>query len=107
MKRDRGQLLENYVYLELKRHGYDITIGRLSDGTQIDFIATRHGHTIYVQVCYTLQSEKTLHREYHSLQEISDNRPKYIISLDDINHGTHNGIHHISALDLSATLSSL
>lgn len=52
--KDIGKLLENYVFLELKRHGYSVKIGRLKNGEEIDFIAEKNGIVKYFQVCYLL-----------------------------------------------------
>ena len=103
-KKDIGKLLENYVFLELKRHHYSVTIGRFSHGKEIDFIAEKNGLIKYFQVCYLLWSEETMDREYTSLLQIADNRPKYIVSFDDINHGIHDGIQHIHIMDLHTAL---
>ncbi len=103
-KKDIGKLLENYVFLELKRHNYSITIGRFSNGKEIDFIAERNGLIKYFQVCYLLWGEETMDREYSPLKQIADNRPKYVLSFDDINHGIHDGIQHIHIMDLTKIL---
>ena len=75
-------ILENLVYLELKRRGYQVYIGKL--GTQeIDFIAQKQNEKIYIQVAYKLESEQTVQREFSPLQAIADNYPKYMIMMDD------------------------
>ncbi|MDQ7010116.1 MAG: ATP-binding protein [Candidatus Gracilibacteria bacterium] len=102
--RDIGNLLENYVYLELKRKRYEIKIGRLKSGKEIDFIATKNGITKYFQVCYLLGSEDTIKREYGSLKEVSDNWEKYVVSFDDIDFGISEGIKHINIMDLEKHL---
>lgn len=99
-KKDIGKLLENYVFLELKRNNYSITIGRFSNGKEVDFIAERNGFIKYFQVCYLLWGEDAMEREYSSLEQIKDNWPKYIVSFDDIPHGIHNGIEHIHVMNL-------
>ena len=103
-KRDIWQLIENYVYLELKRHSYEIKIWRLKSGKEIDFIATKNGITKYFQVSYLLGSEETMEREYSSLQEISDNWEKYVVSFDDIDHWIHDWIKHINVMNLEKVL---
>ncbi|MDD2566268.1 MAG: ATP-binding protein [Candidatus Gracilibacteria bacterium] len=102
--KDIGKLLENYVFLELKRNRYEVKIGKLKSNTEIDFIATKSGITKYFQVCYLLGSEETIKREYNSLKEISDNWEKYVISFDDINHGIDGGIKHINIMDIGKVL---
>lgn len=103
-KRDIWKLIENYVYLELKRHSYEIKIWRLKSGKEIDFIATKNGITKYFQVSYLLGSEETMEREYSSLQEISDNWEKYVVSFDDIDHWIHDWIKHINVMNLEKVL---
>jgi predicted AAA+ superfamily ATPase len=70
--------------LELKRYDYQIKIGRLSSGKEIDFIAEKAGIIKYVQVTYTLSGEETIEREYSPFREIKDNREKYVISMDEV-----------------------
>jgi len=103
-KRDIWQLIENYVFLELKRYSYDIKIWRLKSGKEIDFIATKNGITKYFQVCYILGSEETMDREYSSLEAISDNWEKYVVSFDEIDHWIHNWIKHINVMNISEIL---
>lgn len=103
-KRDIWKLIENYLFLELKKHDYQITIWRLKDGKEIDFIAIKNGVTKYFQVCYLLASQQTIEREYSPLKTIHDNREKYVVSFDDINLWIHQGIHHINILDIVTIL---
>ena len=83
--------LENIVYLELKRRGYDVCIGKYKD-KEIDFVATKQNEKIYVQVTQEIKSEKTQKREYEQLLEIKDNYPKYVVLTDDIAGGNYQGI---------------
>lgn len=99
-KRDIGKLLENYVYLILQRKGYSVMIWRLKNWQEIDFIAEKWWIKKYFQVCYLLWDEQTMEREYRSLEAINDNREKFVVSFDDIDHGIHKGIKHISILDI-------
>lgn len=86
-------ILENLVYLELKRRGYQVYIGKL--GTQeIDFIAQKQNEKIYIQVAYKLESEQTVQREFSPLQAIADNYPKYVITMDDFWQENIDGIVH-------------
>lgn len=83
--------LENIVYLELKRRGYDVCIGKYKD-KEIDFVATKQNEKIYVQVTQEIKSEKTKKREYEQLLEIKDNYPKYMVLTDDFAGGNYQGI---------------
>ena len=83
--------LENIVYLELKRRGYDVCIGKYKD-KEIDFVATKQNEKIYVQVTQEIKSEKTQKREYEQLLEIKDNYPKYVVLTDDFSGGNYQGI---------------
>src|SRR5690606_6080274 len=71
--RDRmiGGILENIVFLELKRRGYNVYIGKL-DNTEIDFVAEKQGKKIYIQVAYKLENEQTIEREFNNLLAIED-----------------------------------
>lgn len=83
--------LENVVYLELLRRGYEVYIGKTPDG-EVDFVATRQGEKLYVQVTQEITSEKTEKREYERLLEIHDNYPKYVLLTNDFAGGNHEGI---------------
>ena len=83
--------LENIVYLELKRRGYDVCIGKYKD-KEIDFVATKQNEKIYVQMTQEIKSEKTQKREYEQLLEIKDNYPKYVVLTDDFAGGNYQGI---------------
>lgn len=84
-------MLENIVYLELLRRGYDVCIGKTNDG-EIDFIAAKQNEKMYVQVTKTISSEKTEKREYERLLAIHDNYPKYVLTTDDFAGGNYEGI---------------
>ena len=103
-ERDIWKLLENYVYLELKRQGYTIKIGRLSNKKEIDFIAEKHGIVKYFQVTYLLSSEDTSEREYSPLEEVRDNREKYVVSFDETSFDVRKGIKHVNVMDLENIL---
>lgn len=83
--------LENVVYLELCRRGYKVYIGKTADG-EIDFVASRQGEKLYVQVTQEIHSEKTEKREYERLLEIKDNYPKYVLRTDEFASGNYEGI---------------
>lgn len=90
--------LENIVYLELKRRGYDVYIGKIKD-KEIDFVATKQNEKIYVQVTQEIKSEKTQKREYEQLLEIRDNYPKYVVMADDYAGGNYEGIKTMNIVD--------
>lgn len=74
-------VLENLVFVELRRRGYEVYVGKV--GTkEIDFIAEKNGKKLYFQVAYLLESASTREREFSALQEIRDNYPKFIVSAD-------------------------
>ena len=81
--------MENIVFLELKRRGYDVYIGK-NDTKEIDFVATRRDERIYVQVCVQLPVGSD--REVGNLMEIRDHYPKYVVTLNDMDVGIENGI---------------
>lgn len=84
-------LLENIVFIELKRRGYNVAIGKIGN-YEIDFVAEKGGVTEYFQVTYLLASAETVEREYKPLQMVSDNFPKTILSLDDLPESNTDGI---------------
>lgn len=91
-----GYLLENLIYLDLLRSGYDVYIGKFND-KEVDFVAIKNDRTIYVQSTYILVDEDTIKREYSPLQLIKDNYEKIVVSLDDIQLPSIEGIKHIQA----------
>ncbi len=96
-EKDIGQALENIVYLELRRRGYEIYVGKY-DEREVDFIAVDGDLTIYIQVAYLLAEESTIEREFSVLEAIDDNYPKIVISMDKVNRG-RNGIIHKNIID--------
>lgn len=84
--------IENVVYNELLERGYDVYIGKTKDG-EIDFIATKTEEKIYIQVTYLLESEKVINREFGAFEEIKDNYPKYVLSLDNTDFSREGIIH--------------
>lgn len=90
--RDINLILENIVFMELLRRGYNVTVGKTGN-LEIDFIAEKHGEKIYVQVCYLLASPETIEREFGVYDSVSDNFPKYVVSLDEFDM-SRNGIKH-------------
>ena len=83
--------LENIVYLELCRRGYKVYIGKTADG-EVDFVASRQGEKLYVQVTQEIHSERTEKQEYERLLEIKDNYPKYVLRTDEFVSGNYEGI---------------
>lgn len=92
--RDINQILENIVYMELLRRGYEVTIGKI-DCYEIDFVGKKGSEKIYIQVSYLLASEETVEREFSVLEKVPDNYPKYVVSMDEIDRG-RNGIKHLN-----------
>lgn len=95
---DVGHILENIVYLELLRRGYDVYVGKVND-LEIDFVAINEKGQIYFQVAATVRDEDVLNRELASLQQVSDNYPKYILTLDNDPEADYEGIRRINALE--------
>ena len=97
-KTDLGRILENIVFLELIRRGYEVYLGKV--GTlEVDFVAVKNGNIEYYQVAQTVQYEDTLDRELESLNNIKDHNPKYLLTLDNEPTSSHNGIKQIYVLD--------
>ena len=96
--RDSGHALENIVYFELLRRGYDVSIGKI-DNSEVDFIATKADNKIYVQVTESMTSEDVRKRELTPLQKISDNYEKIILSLNPGMDSSYNGIKSINLID--------
>lgn len=92
---DQGHILENVVYLELLRRGYDVHVGHMPGG-EVDFIAQDGEHTEYYQVAATVLDANTLRRELASLEKIADHHPKFLLTLDEIGAGANVQL-HISA----------
>ncbi len=96
---DIGHILENIVYLELKRRGFNVYVGHLDDG-EIDFVAVKDNDTVYYQVSATALEENTLKRELAPLRKVQDNYPKYLLTLDEIfGSADYDGIKKINVLD--------
>jgi len=89
-------MLENLVYFELRRRGYDVYIGK-NDTKEIDFVAVRRDERIYVQVCRNLPEDSD--RELANLLELKDHYPKYVVTLDDLAGGNVNGVKIVHMAD--------
>jgi len=95
---DQGHILENIVYLELVRRGYEVYIGKIGDA-EVDFIATSIEGVEYYQVSQTVLDEQTLKRELSSLEAIKDHNPKYLLTMDYTPLTSYNGIKQINVLE--------
>lgn len=95
---DEGHILENLVFLELKRRGYEIYIGKIDD-MEIDFVAIKDGVTNYIQVALTVREESTLQRELRPLVSVKDSFPKVLLTMDNSPVIYHKGIKQLYALD--------
>ena len=81
---DIGHILENMVYLELRRRNYEVYIGQLGTDSEVDFVAMKDGGIEYYQVSQTTLEEHVLKRELAPLRKIQDNYPKYLLTLDEL-----------------------
>lgn len=95
---DRGHILENVVYLELLRRGYEVYVGK-TDDSEIDFVAISSKGIEYYQISESVRDENTLNRELKSLKAIKDNFPKYILTMDIEPETTYDGIIKLNVLD--------
>ena len=96
--RDTGHVLENIVYFELLRRGYDVAIGKV-DNAEIDFVATKADEKIYVQVTESMTSEDVRRRELSPLQKVKDNYEKTVLSLDPGLETSYEGIKSLNLID--------
>lgn len=96
--RDSGHAIENVVYFELLRRGYDVAIGKV-DNSEVDFIATRADDKLYVQVTEAMTSEDVRRRELAPLQKINDNYEKIVLSLDTGLDTSYDGIKSINLIN--------
>lgn len=91
-------MLENIVYLELLRRGYEVCIGKTYNG-EVDFVASKQNDKLYIQITREIKSEKTEKREYDRLLEINDNYPKYLLRTDEFAGGNYQGIKTMHVAD--------
>jgi uncharacterized protein len=98
--RDRmiSGVLENLVYLELRRRAFKVFIGKI-DNKEIDFVAERKNHKVYIQVAYRLESQTTIDREFSALMALNDHYPKYVVTMDDFFTDTIEGVKHMHISD--------
>ena len=96
---DIDKILENLVYQQLVRLGYEVKVGQLYS-TEIDFVGTKGDEVVYVQAAYLISEEKTFNREFGNLMPIKDNYPKYVISMTPyMDSSQWEGIIHIPFAD--------
>lgn len=91
-------ILENIVFLELKRRGYHVYVGKI-ELKEIDFIAEKQGEKLYVQVAYKLDSKSTVEREFSELIGIEDQHPKFVVTMDDFWRESIEGVKHLYITD--------
>ena len=91
-------VLENIVFLELKRRSYNVFVGKL-DTREIDFIAEKQGKKMYVQVSYKLDSQQAVEREFNPLLEIKDQFPKFVVTMDNFWKESVEGVQHLHIAD--------
>lgn len=96
--RDSGHAIENVVYFELLRRGYDVAIGKI-DNAEVDFIATSADYKIYIQVTESMQSEDVRKRELAPLMKIRDNYEKIVLSLEPGLDASYDGIKSVNLVD--------
>lgn len=87
-RKDISKVMENAVYLHLIRHGFIVYTGQVGN-SEIDFVATKEGRSIYVQVCYLLADDKTVAREFGNLMKINDNYRKYVVTMDPVDSNSN------------------
>lgn len=95
--RDINLILENIVFLELLRRGYQVTVGKIGN-KEIDFVCRKRAEKLYIQVAYLLASPETIAREFKVFDHVQDNFPKYVVSLDEFDM-SQNGIKHLNIRD--------
>ena len=95
---DEGHILENIVYLELLRRGYNVYIGQ-NDSNEIDFIADKPNETLFIQVSLSLRNESTFEREITPLKALNNSYPKIILTMDESPVKNEDGIQIKYVLD--------
>lgn len=98
-----GYMLENLVYLELRRAGYEVYTGSVRN-REVDFIARKADRLLYLQSAYLLSEPETIAREFGALEEINDNFEKIVVTLDDLVMPSNKGIKHVQAWKLGELL---
>jgi predicted AAA+ superfamily ATPase len=98
-----GYMLENLLYLDLRRAGYEVYTGNIRN-KELDFVAQKADKLIYIQCAYLLAEPETIEREYGALEVIDDNYEKYVVTLDDLVMPSNKGIKHVQAWNLAEIL---
>jgi predicted AAA+ superfamily ATPase len=96
-EKDIGQALENIVYLELRRRGYEIQVGKFEE-KEVDFVIQKGSSKSYIQVAYYLAEKATIEREFSVFRSIEDNYPKLVLSMDRVNRSM-DGIEQRNIID--------
>jgi predicted AAA+ superfamily ATPase len=91
---DISKIMENVVYKHLIYKDYEIKVGQIGN-SEIDFVCKKNDEYLYVQVCYLLQDQQTIEREFGNLEKINNNYPKIVVSMDEFAGKSRNGIQHI------------
>ena len=96
MQGDIHKLMENAIFLHLSQLRYEVFTGQQTGGREIDFVARKNEDVVYIQSSYLMHDEATQKREFGNLQAITNNYPKYVVSLDEWTSGSNvEGIHHV------------
>ncbi len=96
MQKDIHKLIENAIFLHLSQLRYEVFTGQQTGGKEIDFVARKAEDVVYIQASYILADDKTKEREFGNLQNIKNNYPKYVVSLDEWTSGSSvDGIKHV------------
>lgn len=95
---DTGHILENVVFFELLRRGYDVANGKI-DNKEVDFIATKTNEKKYIQVTESMTAEETRKREFAPLEAIHDNYDKIVLTRDKVLFDDYNGIKVMNVVD--------
>ncbi len=96
--KDMNKILENLVYSQLLKSGYEVFVGKSAD-KEIDFVANKGSERIYIQVAFRISDEKTHQREFGNLLEIKDNHRKIVVSTEEFGGSDYKGIEHLHILD--------
>ena len=96
-RHDIDQALENIVCTELRRRGWNVTVGRARE-REIDFVGERNGERAYWQVAYLMPTEETRAREFDAFDRVPDHYPRFVVSMDPVNL-SRNGIRHLNICD--------
>ena len=99
---DMNQLIENAIFNHLCFHGYEVKTGQIGK-LEVDFVAEKQNEKLYIQAAWRLDSQKTIDREFNNLRKIPDHYPKLVVSLDDFEGNSIEGIRHVRLKDFLST----